>query len=50
MKEEDLMQAAVFHGNKKITISNVNIPVPGPGEVLLRVKRTALWVQTQSFG
>jgi threonine dehydrogenase-like Zn-dependent dehydrogenase len=42
MKEEDLMQAAVFHGNKKITISNVDIPVPGPGEVLLRVKRTAL--------
>ncbi len=36
------MQAAVFHGDKKITIERVPIPDLAPGEVLLRVRRTAL--------
>jgi threonine dehydrogenase-like Zn-dependent dehydrogenase len=36
------MQAAVFHGDKRITITQAERPVAGPGEVLLRVKRTAL--------
>lgn len=36
------MHAAVFHGNRKITIGEVERPVADAGEVLLRVKRTAL--------
>ena len=36
------MQAAVFHGGERITIERVAIPDVGPGEVLLRVSRTAL--------
>jgi propanol-preferring alcohol dehydrogenase len=36
------MQAAVFHGDKRITIGQVPVPAAGPGEVLLRVRRTAL--------
>jgi threonine dehydrogenase-like Zn-dependent dehydrogenase len=36
------MQAAVFHGNDRITIERVAIPDVGAGEVLVRVLRTAL--------
>ena len=36
------MQAAQFHGNKHITIGEADMPVPAAGEVLLRVRRTAL--------
>ena len=36
------MQAAVFHGDKRITIERVAIPDVGAGEVLVRVSRTAL--------
>ena len=36
------MQAAIFHGDKNITIGEAPMPVPGAGEALLRVKRTAL--------
>ena len=36
------MQAAQFHGNKHITIGEADMPVPAGGEVLLRVRRTAL--------
>ena len=36
------MEAAVFHGNDRITIERVRIPDVGPGEVLVRVLRTAL--------
>jgi threonine dehydrogenase-like Zn-dependent dehydrogenase len=36
------MQAAVFHGNQRISIERVAIPDVGLGEVLLRVSRTAL--------
>ena len=36
------MEAAVFHGNERITIERVGIPDVGPGEVLVRVSRTAL--------
>jgi propanol-preferring alcohol dehydrogenase len=50
------MQAAVFHGDKQITIAEADRPVPGPGEVLLRVKRTALcgsdtklWIKGAAF-
>jgi threonine dehydrogenase-like Zn-dependent dehydrogenase len=50
------MQAAVFHGDKRITIGEAPLPVAGPGEVLLRVKRTALcgsdaklWVKGAQF-
>ncbi|HEX8012470.1 MAG TPA: alcohol dehydrogenase catalytic domain-containing protein [Casimicrobiaceae bacterium] len=34
------MQAAVFHGDRRVTIAT--LPVPAPGEALLRVRRTAL--------
>jgi threonine dehydrogenase-like Zn-dependent dehydrogenase len=37
-----VMQAAVFHGNERITIDRVRIPDVGKGEVLVRVARTAL--------
>jgi propanol-preferring alcohol dehydrogenase len=36
------MRTAVFHGDKLITIGEAERPVAAPGEVLLRVKRTAL--------
>ena len=36
------MEAAVFHGNERITIERVTIPDVGAGEVLVRVSRTAL--------
>ncbi len=36
------MEAAVFHGNKRITIERVAIPDVNAGEVLVRVSRTAL--------
>jgi threonine dehydrogenase-like Zn-dependent dehydrogenase len=36
------MEAAVFHGNERITIERVRIPDVGAGEVLVRVSRTAL--------
>ena len=36
------MHAAVFHGDKRITIGSVELPQPLAGEVLLRVNRTAL--------
>lgn len=37
-----IMQAAVFHGHERITIERVAMPDVGPGEVLVRVSRTAL--------
>ena len=36
------MQTAVFPGDRKISLAEAAVPVPGPGEVLLRVRRTAL--------
>jgi threonine dehydrogenase-like Zn-dependent dehydrogenase len=36
------MEAAVFHGNERITIERVRIPDVSAGEVLVRVSRTAL--------
>ena len=36
------MQAAVFHGDKRITVEQAERPVPQAGEVLLQVRRTAL--------
>jgi threonine dehydrogenase-like Zn-dependent dehydrogenase len=36
------MEAAVFHGNERITIERVAIPDVDAGEVLVRVSRTAL--------
>jgi threonine dehydrogenase-like Zn-dependent dehydrogenase len=36
------MEAAIFHGGDRITIARVPIPEIGPGEVLVRVSRTAL--------
>lgn len=36
------MKAAIFHGNRRITIEQATRPVAGPGEVLLKVRRTAL--------
>ena len=36
------MQAAVFHGDKQITISTQDFPPAAVGEVMVRVKRTAL--------
>jgi len=36
------MEAAVFHGNDRISIERVGIPDVGQGEVLVRVSRTAL--------
>jgi propanol-preferring alcohol dehydrogenase len=36
------MQAAIFHGDRRITIGEAPMPVPSAGEVLLRVRRTAL--------
>lgn len=36
------MRAAVFHGDKRITIEECPIPVPAKGEALVRILRTAL--------
>ncbi|WP_436761768.1 zinc-dependent alcohol dehydrogenase [Streptosporangium sp. V21-05] len=33
----ELMSAAVFHGGRDIRVESVPIPLPGPGEVLVRV-------------
>ncbi|AWM00546.1 zinc-dependent alcohol dehydrogenase family protein [Bradyrhizobium amphicarpaeae] len=41
-RPNSIMQAAVFHGNDRITIERVAMPDVGPGEVLVRVSRTAL--------
>lgn len=50
------MQAAIFHGEHKISIAELARPVAGPGEVLLRVRRTALcgsdtklWIKGAEF-
>jgi threonine dehydrogenase-like Zn-dependent dehydrogenase len=50
------MQAAVFEGDRKISVGEVERPVAGPGEVLLRVRRTALcgsdtklWIKGAQF-
>src|SRR5258707_8887316 len=37
-----IMNAAVFHGNDRITIERVAMPEAAAGEVLVRVSRTAL--------
>ena len=37
-----MMDAAIFHGNDRITIERVRIPEVAAGEVLVRVSRTAL--------
>ncbi len=36
------MKTAVFPGERRITLAEADMPVPAPGEVLLRVRRTAL--------
>ena len=36
------MSAAVFHGDRRITVERRPVPEVGPGEVMLRVSRTAL--------
>ncbi len=41
-RPNSIMQAAVFHGNDRITIERVPMPDVGKGEVLVRVSRTAL--------
>ncbi|MEY9178770.1 threonine dehydrogenase-like Zn-dependent dehydrogenase [Bradyrhizobium sp. USDA 326] len=41
-RPNSIMQAAVFHGNDRITIERVAMPDVGAGEVLVRVSRTAL--------
>ncbi|MEZ5729088.1 MAG: alcohol dehydrogenase catalytic domain-containing protein [Burkholderiaceae bacterium] len=50
------MRAALFHGNRRISIGDMAVPVPGRGEVLLRVRRTALcgsdaklWIKGAEF-
>ena len=50
------MKAAIFHGDRRITIGNAERPVAGAGEVLLRVRRTALcgsdaklWIKGADF-
>ena len=50
------MRAAVFEGDQKIRIGELDRPVAGPGEVLLKVRRTALcgsdaklWVKGAQF-
>ncbi|WP_342712312.1 zinc-binding dehydrogenase [Bradyrhizobium sp. B124] len=42
LRPNAIMQAAVFHGNDRITIERVALPDVGAGEVLVRVSRTAL--------
>ena len=41
-RPNSIMQAAVFHGNDRITIERVAMPDVGAGEVLVRVSRTEL--------
>ncbi len=36
------MQTAVFHGERRVTLAEAPMPQPAAGEVLLRVRRTAL--------
>lgn len=50
------MQAAVFHGDRRITVADIQRPEAGPGEALLRVRRTALcgsdtklWIKGAQF-
>ncbi len=50
------MRAAVFHGNQQVSIADVERPVATDGEVLLKVRRTALcgsdtklWVRGAEF-
>lgn len=50
------MQTAVFHGDRRITIGTADKPAAGPGEVLLKVRRTALcgsdakaWIKGAQF-
>lgn len=50
------MHAAIFHGDKSITIGRLKRPQPLAGEVLLRVRRTALcgsdtklWIKGAKF-
>lgn len=50
------MKTAIFHGDRRITIGNAERPVAGAGEVLLRVRRTALcgsdaklWIKGADF-
>src|SRR5690606_35745899 len=40
--KEDGMKAAVFHGERRISIADLAPPTPAAGEVRLRVRRTAL--------
>lgn len=42
LRSNSIMQAAVFHGGDRITIERVAMPEVAPGEVLVRVSRTAL--------
>ena len=42
MKNERKMKAAVLTGRNEISLRSVDIPVPGPGEVLIRVKSCAV--------
>src|SRR5260370_22662814 len=41
-RSNSIMQAAVFHGNDRITIERVAMPEVAAGEVLVRISRTAL--------
>lgn len=36
------MHAAVLHGRHHVTIEEVNVPAPGPGEILLKVERAGI--------
>ena len=54
--DHNMMRAAVFHGDKRISIASTPFPEAAPGEVMLRVSRTALcgsdtklWVKGASF-
>src|SRR5258707_3580947 len=42
VRSNSIMQAAVFHGNDRITIERVAMPEVAAGEVLVRISRTAL--------
>jgi len=37
------LKAARFVGSRKVVIETVPTPVPGPGEVLLKVDYCGLW-------
>jgi threonine dehydrogenase-like Zn-dependent dehydrogenase len=41
-RQNSRMRASVFHGDRRITIEDQDIPAVGEGEVLVRVERTAL--------